>query len=137
MGRRLAIVLAAMACVALPTGVMAHGGGGGGHAGGGGFHGGGGFRGGGGALIGGGSLVNRGGHTFLVGPGGASHVLVSHGAPGRVIGDGRYAFIGHHRFRGRHFEGFLPGVGYEDYWYYDDCFVWTVNGWVSLCGYDY
>jgi hypothetical protein len=145
MRRKLAIVLAAVAAVALPTGVMAHGGGGGGggsHAGGGhgGYSGGGrggSFFSGGGHSGGGPGVVNRGGRAFLVGPGGSSHALVSHGAPGRVIGNGRYAWIGHHRFHGRHLEGFIPGIGYADYWYYDDCWVWTANGWVSLCGYGY
>jgi hypothetical protein len=136
MGRKLAIVLAAMASLALPAGVMAHGGGGGGgHGGGGGGHGGGGrggFPGGGGP-----GVVSRDGHSVFVGPDGSSHALASHGAPGRVIGNGRYAWIGHHRFRGHHFEGFLAGIGWADYWYYGDCWVWTANGWIDLCGYGY
>jgi hypothetical protein len=56
----------------------------------------------------------------------------------RVSSDHRVAWIGHHRHHGRHLHGFIPGIGFAYYWYYDDCYVLTDDyGWVNLCGYDY
>jgi hypothetical protein len=143
--RKLAIVLAAavsLGVAAAPTDVMARAGGGG--------HGGGGHGGfsGGGRSFSGGAFMNRGvpgGRTFgpgrtFVAPGGG-RPLVGRGpanlAGRHIIGGGRYAWIGGHRIHGRHIHGFIPGIGYGYYWYYDDCYVWTDFGWINLCGYDY
>jgi hypothetical protein len=52
-----------------------------------------------------------------------------------VTAGGRFAWHNHHRFRGRHIHGFLPGFGYGYYWYYGDCWVWTDYGWIDMCGY--
>src|SRR5215472_9806876 len=159
--RKLAIALvAAISAAAIPFGAMAaHAGGGGGHGGGGG----GGYSGG---HSGGGGGGYSGGHSFSGGrgggpgfsvrgmPGGGSAFVnrgvyaqpfVSRGAPGRthfvarqVSSDHRFAWIGHRRVHGRHLHGFIPGIGYAYYWYYDDCYVWTDDyGWVNICGYDY
>jgi hypothetical protein len=81
-------------------------------------------------------LVNRG----VVG-----QPFVSRGIPSRtpfmarqVSSDHRFAWIGHRRVHGRHLRGFIPGIGYAYYWYYDDCYVLTDDyGWVNICGYDY
>jgi len=150
------------------TGAMAfgHGGGGGGHGGGGGGHGGGApggghsFSGGPGfsgrAMPGGNSFVSRGvsaqpfvnrgvtGQPF-VNRGVSAQPFVNRGVPGstrfagrQVSSDHRFAWIGHHRVHGRHLHGFIPGIGYAYYWYYDDCYVLTDDyGWINICGYDY
>jgi hypothetical protein len=56
----------------------------------------------------------------------------------RVSSDRRFAWIGHHRVHGRHLHGFIPGIGYAYYWYYDDCYVLTDDyGWINICGYQY
>jgi hypothetical protein len=146
MSRKLAIVLAAAALslgvAAMPTGATAHGGGGGGGhgGGGGGGHGGGGggrsFSFGPGRGIPGGAFVNRGGRQFVA-PGGVGQPQISRNLAGRsIVGKGRYAWIGGRRVHGRRLHGFLPGIGYAWYWYYDDCYVWTAYGWINLCGYD-
>jgi hypothetical protein len=73
-----------------------------------------------------------------VAPGGVNRGVVGASLAGRhVIGGGRFAFIGGHRVHGRHIHGFIPGIGYGYYWYYDDCYVWTDYGWINMCGYDY
>jgi hypothetical protein len=158
MWRKLAIALTAavsLGVAAMPTGVMARGGGGGGggggHGGGGGGFGGGGHGFGGGGFSGGGvrSFSAPGGFSRGV-PGGAfvnrgvgARPFVNRGttsaalAGRRVTGNGRYAWIGHHRHHGRHIYGFIPGIGYGYYWYYDDCYVLTDYGWINMCGYDY
>jgi len=59
-----------------------------------------------------------------------------HAAPlGRrfVTSNGRFAWSGDHRIRGRHIFGFIPGFGYGYYWYYGDCWIWTDYGWIDLC----
>jgi hypothetical protein len=138
--------------------------GGGGHGGGGGFGGGGrGFGGGGfsGAHSFGAPGGFNGGVRSFSAPGGFSRGvpggagIMNRGVPSRtfpfanralpsaplagrrVIGNGRYAWIGHHRHHGRHIFGFIPGVGYGYYWYYDDCYVLTDYGWINMCGYGY
>jgi hypothetical protein len=131
MSRKLAIALTTAAVsfglAVMPAGVVAaHGGGG---------HGGGG-HGGGGASRGvpGGPVVNRGvgGQTFV------NRGVTNAPLEGRrVIGNGRWAWIGGHRHHGRHIQGFIPGIGYGWYWYYDDCYVLTDSGWVNICGYNY
>jgi len=157
------MVVAAAMVLASPAAVMAHfsGGGfsGGGHVGGfsGGGHvggsggrsnGGGLFRGGGGLFSGGGKtgrdiagpgtgLVNRGGRVWMDLPGGGTRAVLNHGTPERVVGNGRSAYFGGHRIHGRRFHGFIAGLGLVDYWYYDDCWVWTESGWFNLCGLDY
>jgi hypothetical protein len=56
----------------------------------------------------------------------------------RVSSDHRFAFIGHRRVHGRHLHGFIPGIGYAYYWYYDDCYVLTDDyGWINICGYQH
>jgi hypothetical protein len=50
-----------------------------------------------------------------------------------VTANGRFAWHGHHRFRGRHIFGLIPGFGYGYYWYYGDCWAWTDYGWVNVC----
>jgi hypothetical protein len=56
----------------------------------------------------------------------------------RVSSDHRFAWIGDRRVHGRHLRGFIPGIGYAYFWYYDDCYVLTDDyGWVNLCGYEY
>jgi hypothetical protein len=65
---------------------------------------------------------------------------VTGGAPvvGRsVSSDHRFARIGQRRVLGRHIYGFIPGIGYGYYWYYDDCYVLTDYGWINICGYYY
>jgi hypothetical protein len=141
MWRKLAMALAAVVSLGMataPTDVMARGGGG--HGGGG--HGGGG---GGGRSFGAPSNIGRGApggvmnrgvprQTFVA-PG---NVSANNSANRRIIGNGRYAWIGNHRVHGRHRHGFIPGIGLAYYWYYDDCIVWVDGyGWVNLCGYDY
>ena len=160
--RRLAIALVAagsLGVAAIPTGAMAAhgGGGGGGHGGGGGGHFGGGAPGGGHSFSGGPGFSGRGmpgGNAFVnrgvagqpfVSRGVATNPLAGRGVPGatpfvghRISSDHRFAWIGHHRVHGRHLHGFIPGIGYAYYWYYDDCYVLTDDyGWVNLCGYDY
>jgi hypothetical protein len=76
--------------------------------------------------------VNRGTQTF-VNRGMTSAPLAGR----RVTGNGRYAWIGGHRVHGRHIHGFIPGIGYGWYWYYDDCYVLTDYGWINMCGYNY
>jgi hypothetical protein len=129
-----------------------HGGGGGGFGGGHGGFGGGGFGGGHGGFNGGfnggpggfpgrGAFVNRGGTSQFTG--GQLHagrgVAANSFAARHVTNGGRFAWSGHHRFRGRRIYGFIPGYGYGDYWYYGDCSVWTDYGWVNMCddGYPY
>jgi hypothetical protein len=135
MSRKLAIALTAAAIsfgvAVIPAGVAAaHGGGGGGHGGGGGGHGGGGGSHG----VPGGASVNRGvGTQTFVNRGMTSAPLAGR----RVTGNGRYAWIGGHRVHGRHIHGFIPGIGYGWYWYYDDCYVLTDYGWINMCGYNY
>ncbi len=92
---------------------------------------------------GGGAFVSRvPGHQFIS-PGATAHPSLNHNMPvaslaGRhVIRGGRIAWIGHHRVHGRHIYGFIPGIGYGYYWYYDDCYVWTDYGWIDMCGYTY
>jgi hypothetical protein len=149
--RHLTIGLAALASLgvaAIPIDAMARGGGGGhgggGHGGGG--HGGyGGFSGGHPAFSGG-----RPGMTAQGMPGGKASVnrgvigqpLVGRNVPGqpftgrKVTGNGRYAWIGHHRVHGRHVHHrFFVGIGFLDYWYYGDCYVLTDDGWINLCDY--
>src|SRR5215467_15584420 len=156
--RKLAIALvAAVSAAAIPVGAMAaHGGGGGGHGGGGGggYSGGHSFSGGRGGgpgfsvrgMPGGNAFVNRGVNAQpFVNRGVSAQPFVSRGAPGRthfvarqMSSDHRFAWIGHRRVHGRHLHGFIPGIGYAYYWYYDDCYVWTDDyGWVNICGYDY
>ena len=36
-----------------------------------------------------------------------------------------------------HIFGFIPGIGYAYYWYYDDCYVLTDYGWINICSYEY
>jgi hypothetical protein len=147
---RLAIALVAAVSLgvgAIPTAVMAgHGGGGGGHGGGGGGHFGGGAPGGGRGFSGGPSFSGRGmpGGNAFVSRGVAGNRLVGRGGPGagpllhRVSSDHRFAWIGDRRVHGRHLRGFIPGIGYAYYWYYDDCYVLTDDyGWANLCGYEY
>jgi hypothetical protein len=157
---RLAIALVAAVSlgVAAPTGaIAAHGGGGGGHGGGGGGHGGGGGPSGGHSfsaspgfsgrgMPGGNAFVNRGVSAQpFVNRGVTGQPFVSRGVPGstrfagrQVSSDHRFAWIGHHRVHGRHLRGFIPGIGYAYYWYYDDCYVLTDDyGWINICGYDY
>ena len=56
----------------------------------------------------------------------------------RVSSDHRFAWIGDRRVHGRHLRGFIPGIGYAYYWYYDDCYALTDDyGWVNICGYEY
>jgi len=124
------------------------GGGGGGYSGGHSFSGG---RGGGPGfsvrgMPGGNAFVNRGVNAQpFVNRGVSAQPFVSRGAPGRthfvarqMSSDHRFAWIGHRRVHGRHLHGFIPGIGYAYYWYYDDCYVWTDDyGWVNICGYDY
>jgi hypothetical protein len=164
MSHKLAIaVIAAVSfgVAAIPIGAMAaHGGGGGGHVGGGAPGGGRGISGGPGfsgrGMLGGNSFVNRGvgsnpfvsrgvvGQPF-VSRGVAGNPLVGRGVPSaapfvahRVSGDRRFAFIGNRRVHGRHLHGFIPGIGYAYYWYYDDCYVLTDEfGWINICGYQY
>ena len=160
MSRELAIALVAavsLGMAGIPTGAMAaHGGGGGGHGGGGGGHFGGGAPGGGrgigagpsfsgSGMPGGNAFVNRGvvGQPF-VNRGVAGNPFVGRGVPGagplghRVSSDHRFAWIGHRRVHGRHLHGFIPGIGYAYYWYYDDCYVLTDDyGWINICGYEY
>jgi hypothetical protein len=163
--RKLAIALvAAVSVAAIPIGAMAahgggggggHGGGGGGRGGGGGSHGGssgGGhsYSGGSGfsghGMPGGNAFVNRGVSAQpFVNRGVAGNPLVGRGVPGatpfmghRVSSDHRFALIGHRHVHGRHLRGFIPGIGYAYYWYYDDCYVLTDDyGWINICGYDY
>jgi hypothetical protein len=138
---RLAILMAAavsLGVAATPTGAMAaHGAGGGGHFGGGAAGGGrsfsGGFRFSGHGLPGGYALVN---------PGVSGRLSAGRGVPGtaplvgrHVSSDHRFAWIGHRRVVGRHIYGFIPGIGYGYYWYYDDCYVLTDYGWINVCGY--
>jgi hypothetical protein len=137
-----------------------HGGGGGGRGGGGGgSHGGHSYSGGPGfsgrGMPGGNAFVNRGvaqpfvnravtGQPF-VNRGVVGQPFVNRGIPGatpfvghRVSSDHRFAFIGHRRVHGRHLRGFIPGIGYAFYWYYDDCYVLTDDyGWINICGNDY
>jgi hypothetical protein len=156
---RLAIALVAAVSLgvgAIPTGVMAaHGGGGGGHGGGGGGHFGGGAPVGGRGISGGPSFSGRGmpgGNAFVsrgvsgqpfVSRGGAGNRLVGRSvlgaAPGhRVSSDRRFAWIGDRRVHGRHLRGFIPGIGFAYYWYYDDCYALTDDyGWVNICRYEY
>jgi len=155
--RKLAIALVAtvsLGVAAIPTDSMARGGGGGGRGGGGGGHGGGGgghfgggAPGGGRSSSGGPSLSGRGmpgGNAFVNG-GVAGNPLVGRGVPSappfqghRVTSDHRFAWIGHRRVHGRHLHGFIPGIGYAYYWYYDDCYVLTDDyGWINICGYQY
>jgi hypothetical protein len=87
-------------------------------------------------MLGGNSFVNRGvAGNPLVGRGVPSAApFVAH----RVSGDRRFAFIGNRRVHGRHLHGFIPGIGYAYYWYYDDCYVLTDEfGWINICGYQY
>jgi hypothetical protein len=146
---KLAIALMAavsLGVAAMPAAVMAHGGGGGGggHGGGGGGGGGrgGGFSGGRSFSppagfnrgVPGGAFVNRGvGVQSFVNRGVTTAPLAGR----HVIGNGRWAWIGGHRHHGRHIHGFIPGIGYGWYWYYDDCYVLTDYGWINMCGYDY
>jgi hypothetical protein len=145
---------------AMPVAAMAAHGGRGGGSGGGGFGGGHSFSGGrsfsgGGpgfssrAMPGGNAFVNRGvtGQPFanrgtaqpFVNRGTAQPFVnrnIQAGPPaGRtVIGNGRFAWNGHHRIHGRHIFGLLPGIGYAYYWYYGDCWAWTDDyGWVNVC----
>jgi hypothetical protein len=143
------------------------GGGGGGHGGGGGGgHFGGGAPGGGHSFTGGPGFSGRGtpgGNAFVnrgvgnnpfvsrgvvgqpfVNRGVTGNPLVGRGVPGagplghRVSSDHRFAFFGHRRVLGRHLHGFIPGIGYAYYWYYDDCYVLTDDyGWINICGYNY
>jgi hypothetical protein len=94
-------------------------------------------------MPGGNAFVNRGvvGQPF-VSRGVAGNPLVGRGVPGaapfvghRVSSDHLFAWIGHRRVR--HIFGFIPGIGYAYYWYYDDCYVLTDYGWINICGYDY
>jgi hypothetical protein len=96
-------------------------------------------------MPGGNAFVNRGvvGQPF-VSRGVAGNPLVGRGVPGaapfvghRVSSDHLFAWIGHRRVHGRHIFGFIPGIGYAYYWYYDDCYVLTDYGWINICGYDY
>jgi hypothetical protein len=54
-------------------------------------------------------------------------------------GPPRFAHDGRHHFHGRRVFGFIPGFGYDYYWYDDgSCWAWTAYGWVNLCyPYDY
>ncbi len=142
MWRKLAIAVTAtvsLGVAAMPTGVMAahggHGGGGGGRGfSGGGFSGARSFSAPGGFSRGvpGGAFVNRGvGVQPFVNRGVTSAPLAGR----HVIGNGRWAWIGGHRHHGRHIHGFIPGIGYGWYWYYDDCYVLTDYGWINMCGY--
>jgi hypothetical protein len=142
---KLAIALVAAVSLgagAIPTGAMAaHGGGGGGHGGGGGGRG----------ISGSPSFSGRGmpgRNTFVSrgvsSPGVAGNRVVGPGVPGagqlghRVSSDHRFAWIGQRRVHGRHLRGFIPGIGYAYYWYYDDCYVLTDDyGWVNICGNGY
>jgi hypothetical protein len=91
-------------------------------------------------IPGGNAFVNRGvvGQPF-VSRGVAGNPLVGRGVPNatpfvahRVSSDHRFAFIGHRRVHGRHLHGFIPGIGYAYYWYYDDCYVLTDDcGWIN------
>lgn len=84
------------------------------------------------------AFVNRGvGVQSFVNRGAVNRGIPNAVADRRVTGGGRWAWIGHHRHHGRHIFGFIPGIGYGDYWYYDDCYVLTGYGWVNMCGYDY
>jgi hypothetical protein len=134
--RNLALAAAvSFGVAAVPAGALAmHGGGGGGH---GGFSGGGlggrsvspGFTPHG--MPGGNAFVNRGVIAHRFGNGGRATPLgLRH-----VTAGGRFAWHDHHRFRGRHVHGFIPGFGYGYYWYYGDCWVWTDYGWIDMCGY--
>jgi hypothetical protein len=156
---RLAIALVAAVSLgvgAIPTGVMAgHGGGGGGHGGGGGGHLGGAVPGGGRGISGGPGFSGRGipgGNPFVsrgvsgqpLSRGVAGNRLAGRGVLGagplghRVSSDHRFAWIGDRRVHGRHLRGFIPGIGYAYYWYYDDCYVLTDDyGWVNVCGDEY
>jgi hypothetical protein len=137
---RLAIALVAafsLGVGGIPTSVMAgHGGGGGGRSGGGHF--GGGAPGGGRGISGGPSFFGRGmpGGNAFVSRGVSGQPFVSRGVPGnrlagrdvpgagslahRVSSDHRFAWIGDRRVHGRHLRGFIPGIGYAYYWYYDE-----------------
>jgi hypothetical protein len=156
--RHLTIGLAALVCLsvaAIPIDATARGGGGG-HGGGGGGHGGfggghagfsgghPGFSGGPGVLGGRPGLTSRAmpGTPALANRGVAGQPLVGRGMPGKpfagrkVTGNGRYAWIGHHRVHGRHMHHrFFVGLGFLDYWYYGDCYVLTDYGWINLCDY--
>jgi hypothetical protein len=157
--RKLAIALVAVVSVAaIPISAMAAHGGGGHGGGGGGGHGGGGGGGHSGGhsggpgfsgrgMPGGNALVNRGvvGQPFMSRDVTSNPLVGRRGIPGatpfvghRVSSDHRFAFIGQRRIHGRHLRGFIPGIGYAYYWYYDDCYVLTDDyGWINICGYDY
>jgi hypothetical protein len=91
-------------------------------------------------------FVNRGVTSQpFVNRGVTSRPLVGGAGPGatpfagrRVSSDHQFAWVGQHRIHGRHLHGFIPGIGYAYYWYYDDCWVLTDDyGWINICGYDY
>jgi hypothetical protein len=114
---------------------------------------GGGHGGGGHSFGGGGHSFSGGGHSYGpgftgrsmsggTGPGRQMPAFVARGIAGQhaaplgerfVTSNGRFAWNGHHRFRGRHIFGLIPGFGYGYYWYYGDCWIWTDNGWIDLC----
>jgi hypothetical protein len=139
--RKLAVVMAVCLGVVatMPIGAMARAGGGvHGSGGWGGGHWSGGHGGFGGHSFVGHSFVGRPGFSHFapggafVNRGGAGHPFVGH----HVIGNGRFAWIGHRRVEGQRIYGFIPGIGYGYYWYYDDCLVMTDYGWSNMCGYD-
>ena len=84
-----------------------------------------------------------GSRSFSMNRGVAGHPFVGRGSSaipfaGRhVSSDHRFAWIGHRRVFGRHIYGFIPGIGYGYYWYYDDCYALTDYGWINICVYNY
>jgi hypothetical protein len=137
MRHKLALAVAvSLSVAAMPAAAFAHGGGGG-HGGGG--HGGGGYGGGSGRSYSPGTGRSMPGGTQ---PGRQMPAFVKRGIAGQhaaplggrfVTSNGRFAWNDHHRIRGRHVFGLIPGFGYGYYWYYGDCWIWTGYGWIDLC----